>query len=75
VFRYTDHIGRTVFVPDSDHVAAAAELVVTDAPRDGYIPDPAIGSTTVAGHDDYWPAAEARTLVRVWSPAPEEAAV
>jgi hypothetical protein len=74
VFRYTDHIGRSVFVPGSDRqIAAAAGLTIAAAPVDGVIPDPAPGATEVAGHNDYWSTPAVRALVRAWSAAPAPA--
>lgn len=59
VFRYTDHIGRAVFVGDGDILG----------PSDVALEDPAPGGGGVAGHNDYWSTPCVRTVVDEWSGA------
>jgi hypothetical protein len=72
VFRYTDHIGRSVFVPDSDRdVDVATALDLTAGPLDGAIADPAPGAKRLAGHNDYWGTPALRRVVSAWAASPD----
>jgi hypothetical protein len=65
LFRFTDYVGRAVFV--SDEVAAAPS-----APGgDQWIPDPESRGTPVHAHNDYWEDPRVRCEVRdIMAPAP-----
>jgi len=66
VFRYTDHVGRTVFSDDAS----------LGGPPHGCgdiaIGDPHVGQAEVLGHNDYWSEPAVRGALAVDSAAPEE---
>lgn len=59
-FRYTDHIGRSVFVDDEPWVGHEDELP---------IPDPSSPGNPVAGHNNYWREGAVVKVVEDWSHA------
>jgi hypothetical protein len=68
LFRFTDYVGRAVFV--SDEVAAAPSA--PDAPGgDRWLPDPGSPGTPVHAHSHYWEDPRVRCEVRdILNPAP-----
>lgn len=59
-FRFTDHIGRSVFVDDEPWVGHEDELP---------IPDPSSPGNPVAGHNNYWREGAVMKVVEDWSQA------
>ena len=65
LFRFTDHVGRAVFVDDGDALqafAATRRVRRVDLP-DLPIPDPSPSDPTLEGHNRYWGVPEVRAAV------------
>ena len=60
VFRFTDHVGRSVFCDD----AAWAPMAGPAARRDRAIADPRRRQQPISGHNDYWDDDRVREVVR-----------
>lgn len=59
-FRFTDHVGRSVFADEEPWVGHADELP---------IPDPSSPGGSIRGHNDYWPEPLVLEIVEEWSHA------